>query len=151
MKLASRKFRKEVFIVDDSRLVRERLVDLLSEVPDVVIVGQAGAATEAIRAIQMARPKVVVLDISMPGGSGLLVLEEIKKSSPPPVVIMLTNFANDPYKQRCLGLGAEYFFDKSTEFDKVKEVLEHFGSLPAETAKPTKPTVRSSSRAVSVL
>lgn len=149
MKLASRKFRKEVFIVDDSRLVRERLVDLLSEVPDVVIVGQAGAATEAIRAIQMARPKVVVLDISMPGGSGLLVLEEIKKSSPPPVVIMLTNFANDPYKQKCLGLGAEYFFDKSTEFDKVKEVLETFQALRA--AKPARPAIRSSSRAVSVL
>lgn len=147
MKLASRKSRKEVFIVDDSRLVRERLVDLLSEVPDVVIVGQAGAATEAIRAIQMLRPKVVVLDISMPGGSGLLVLEEIKKSAPPPVVIMLTNFANDPYKQRCLGLGAEYFFDKSTEFDKVKEVLEHFRALSA----PAKAGVRSSTRAVSAL
>ena len=150
MKLASRKFRKEVFIVDDSRLVRERLVDLLSEVKDVVIVGQAGAATEAIRAIQMLRPKVVVLDISMPGGSGLLVLEEIKKSSSPPVVIMLTNFANDPYKQKCLGLGAEYFFDKSTEFDKVKEVLEHFRALRAQPTRGGKPALRSS-RAVTVL
>jgi DNA-binding NarL/FixJ family response regulator len=115
--------RKPVFIVDDSPVVRDRLVTLISELPNVEIVGQADIAFEAIHSIRQLRPSVVVLDISMPGGSGMYVLETIKKDQPGPVVIMLTNFAHDQYRQKCLQLGADYFFDKSTEFERVTEVL----------------------------
>ena len=114
-----------VFIVDDSPVVRERLVGLISELPDTEIIGQADIAFEAINSIRRSKPAVVVLDISMPGGSGIYVLENIKKERPAPVVIMLTNFAHEQYRQKCLQLGADYFFDKSTEFDKVIEVLRH--------------------------
>jgi len=115
--------RKPVFIVDDSPVVRDRLVALISELPNVEVVGQADIAFEAINSIRQLRPSVVVLDISMPGGSGMYVLETIKKDRPGPVVIMLTNFAHDQYRQKCLQLGADYFFDKSTEFERVTEVL----------------------------
>lgn len=115
--------RKPVFIVDDSPVVRERLITMISELPNVEIVGQADIAFEAIDSIRQLRPAVVVLDISMPGGSGMYVLETIKKDRPGPTVIMLTNFAHDPYRQKCLQLGADYFFDKSTEFERVTEVL----------------------------
>lgn len=115
--------RKPVFIVDDSPVVRERLVTMISELPNVEIVGQADIAFEAIDSIRQLRPTFVVLDISMPGGSGMYVLETIKRERPGPTVIMLTNFAHDPYRQKCLQLGADYFFDKSTEFERVTEVL----------------------------
>ena len=115
--------RKPVFIVDDSPVVRDRLVTLISELPNVEVVGQADIAFEAIHSIRQLRPSVVVLDISMPGGSGMYVLETIKKDRPGPTVIMLTNFAHDQYRQKCLQLGADYFFDKSTEFERVTEVL----------------------------
>jgi DNA-binding NarL/FixJ family response regulator len=114
---------KQVFIVDDSPVVRDRLANLISELPNVEVVGQADIAFEAINSIRRLRPTVVVLDISMPGGSGMYVLESIKKDQPNPLIIMLTNFANDQYRQKCLRLGADYFFDKSTEFERVTEVL----------------------------
>lgn len=115
--------RRPVFIVDDSPVVRDRLVTMISELPNVEVIGQADIAFEAIDSIRQLRPSVVVLDISMPGGSGMYVLESIKKERPGPTVIMLTNFAHDQYRQKCLQLGADYFFDKTTEFERVTEVL----------------------------
>jgi len=118
-----RNLRKKVFIVDDSPVVRERLATLLSDLPSVEIVGQAEIAFEAISATRRLKPDVMLLDISMPGGSGIHVLEMVKKERPAPMVIMLTNFAHEQYRQKCLQLGADFFFDKSTEFEKVLSVL----------------------------
>jgi DNA-binding NarL/FixJ family response regulator len=112
-----------VFIVDDSPVVRNRLVHLLEDVPQVEVVGEADIAFEAINSIRRLRPQVVVLDISMPGGSGMYVLETLNKERPRPIVIMLTNFATDQYRRKCQQLGADYFFDKSREFHRVREVL----------------------------
>ena len=122
---------KKVFIADDSDIVRERLAALLSELPGVDVVGEAETAFEAIRSIRRLKPAVVILDISMPGGSGIQVLEAIRKERPVPLVIMLTNFTHEPYRRRCLKLGADYFFDKSSEFEKVKDVLENLVSAGA--------------------
>ena len=114
---------KKILIVDDSPLVRERLSAMISELPNVRVIAEAELAFEAISSIRKLKPDVVVLDISMPGGSGIYVLETIKREIPAPLVIMLTNFANDQYRQKCFQLGVDYFFDKSTEFDKVVEVI----------------------------
>src|SRR6185503_8654475 len=102
-----------VFIVDDSPVVRERLSSMISELSNVNIVGQADIAFEAIESIRKLNPEVVVLDISMPGGSGLYVLETIRKHRVQSLVLMLTNFGHEQYRQKCLQLGADYFFDKS--------------------------------------
>jgi len=122
--------KKPVFIVDDSPVVRDRLVQLIDEVPQVEVVGEADIAFEAIQSIRRLRPQVVVLDISMPGGSGMYVLETIKKERPQPIVIMLTNFATDQYRRKCRQLGADYFFDKSSEFEQISDVLRHLPNLP---------------------
>ena len=116
---------KKVFIADDSHIVRERLVALLSDLPGVDVVGEAETAFEAIQSIRRLKPAVVILDISMPGGSGIQVLEAIRKERPVPLIIMLTNFTDEPYRRCCFKLGADYFFDKSNEFEKVKDVLEN--------------------------
>jgi DNA-binding NarL/FixJ family response regulator len=113
----------KVFVADDSPIVRERLISLLMELPNVQVIGETGGALEAIDSIRRLKPTAVVLDISMPGGGGMSVLETIKKEDHAPMVIMLTNFANEPYRRRCLQLGADYFFDKSSEFEKVIHVL----------------------------
>src|SRR5947207_12176020 len=102
---------KKVFIVDDSPIVRERLVSMISELPDVEVIGQAGLPLEAIAAIEELKPDFVVLDISLPGGNGMQVLERIKARNPALRVIMLTNFAFEQYRRRCAELGADYFFD----------------------------------------
>ena len=113
----------KVFIAEDSILIRERLKDLLSELQGIEIIGEARDAPEAIKEIGQLNPDVVILDIRMPGGNGIDVLEHINKNGPSPVVIMLTNYPYPRYKKRCMDLGADFFFDKSTEFEKVTEVL----------------------------
>jgi DNA-binding NarL/FixJ family response regulator len=113
-----------VFIADDSVLVRERLQARLAELEGVELVGQSGNAPEAIEAMRQLRPDVAILDIRMPGGNGLRVLEAAKAGDAPPVVIMLTAFAYPQYRSRCLAAKADYFFDKATEFDHVVQVLE---------------------------
>lgn len=117
---------KSVIIVDDSPIVRERLVAMISEIPNVDVVGEAELAFEAINRIQELNPDLVVLDISMPGGSGMHVLEAVRKFPSIPCIIMLTNFAHDQYRDKCRELGADFFFDKSSEFEKVMEVIEGF-------------------------
>jgi len=124
---------KTVFIVDDSTVVRDRLAQMISGLPGVDLVGQADIAFEAIEGLRRLRPNCAVLDISMPGGSGIHVLETIKREQPALSVIMLTNFAQDQYRQKCLALGADYFFDKTTQFEKVLEVLR----VPADSEGPT--------------
>jgi len=132
---------KTVFIVDDSTVVRDRLAQMISGLPGVDLVGQADIAFEAIEGLRRLRPNCAVLDISMPGGSGIHVLETIKREQPALSVIMLTNFAQDQYRQKCLQLGADYFFDKTTQFEKVLEVLRG----PDDSAGPSPPSPQSAS------
>jgi DNA-binding NarL/FixJ family response regulator len=112
-----------IFLVDDSMAMRERLAVLLSDLDEAVIVGQAGNSKEALESIRRLRPEVVILDIQMPGGSGLSVLQAVKQESEPPVVIMLTNHVCLPYKEKCAELGADFFLDKSHDFDHLHQIL----------------------------
>jgi len=115
----------KVLIVDDSAVVRERLITMLSELKSVNIVNQAEGPLEAKNAIQKLKPDAVILDIRMPGGNGIDVLEKIKKDKPSTVVIIFTNYPYPQYRKKCMDLGADYFFDKSTEFEKVTEVFRN--------------------------
>ena len=114
----------KVFISDDSTTVRERLVTMALDLPEVDVVGQAADAPASLDAIRQTQPDVVILDIRMPGGSGIEVLRTLKKMTPSPAVIMLTNFAYVQYRTKCEEAGADFFFDKSTEFDKIPQALE---------------------------
>ena len=114
----------KVFICDDSATVRERLVTMALDLPEVDVVGQAEDAPGCLDAIRQTRPDVVILDIRMPGGNGIDVLRQLKKVSPAPKVIMLTNFAYAQYRKKCEEAGADFFFDKSTEFDQIPLALE---------------------------
>jgi DNA-binding NarL/FixJ family response regulator len=112
-----------VFIVEDSILVQERLVDLATGVEGVEIVGQGDDVVESIKAIRELRPDVVILDLQLRGGSGLDVLDAIKSGDRPPAAIVLTNYPYPQYQKRAREKGAEYFFDKSSEFHKVPDAL----------------------------
>jgi len=116
----------KVLIADDSGAVRERIRMLLSEVAAIEMIGEAENAQQAIDHIRQQVPDVVILDIRMPGGNGIDVLREIEKKDRLPVVIMLTNYPYPQYKRKCIDAGADYFFDKSKEFEKVVEVLNGY-------------------------
>jgi DNA-binding NarL/FixJ family response regulator len=113
----------KVLIADDSVLVRRHLVALLSSLDGIEVVGEAEDVDCAIESVRRLRPQAVVLDIAMPGGNGIHVLRQIKREFPETKVIMLTNNANAFYRNTCLKAGASFFFDKSSEFEKVGAAL----------------------------
>ena len=114
---------KRVFIVDDSKQVRERLISLLSDYPEIRIVGQAGNGRETVNALDTQKPDTVILDIRLPGRNGIQLLSEIKAAHPEITVIMLTNYDFEQYRKQCMQFGADYFFNKTLEFEKVVNVL----------------------------
>ena len=114
----------KVMIADDSEAVRERLAEMISEVPGAEVSGQAKDGQEAIRLIEEIKPDAVILDIRMPKGSGIDVLKYIRNGvQPKPLVIVLTNYPYPHYRKKCLAMGADYFIDKSGDFEKVIDVL----------------------------
>ncbi|HKA39839.1 MAG TPA: response regulator transcription factor [Burkholderiales bacterium] len=117
-----------VLIADDSVVVRERLISLLSDLHGIEVIGQAEDASEARSLAVKLKPDVAILDLRMPKGSGADVLFYLKKLKPAPKVIMLTNYPNVENKRKCIDGGADYFLDKSNEFHVVVSVLK--GMLP---------------------
>ena len=112
-----------VLIADDSAVIVQRLTTMLADVDGIDIVGHAGTVAEASRAVRTLKPDVVILDMRMPGGSGIDVLESMKRDRVTPIVIVLTNYQYPQYREKCLRSGARFFMDKSTEFEKVGAVL----------------------------
>lgn len=117
-------FRK-IIIIDDSEVIRKRLFYILSELDEIKIIGEAANGSDGYELFTSLEPDIVILDIRMPGESGVTVLEKIKQKSPDTVVVMLTNYPYAAYRKRCRELGADYFLDKSTEFHKIKSVIEN--------------------------
>jgi len=114
----------KVFIADDSQVIRERLGALLSDIEGIEVIGEAKNGLGARDSIRELKPDVVILDIRMPWRNGLDVLRDIKESNPDIKVLILTNYPYPQYRKRCMEEGANYFFDKSSEFEKVIEVIE---------------------------
>jgi len=112
-----------VMLVEDSIPVRRRIRSLVEESGPVQIVGEAATVTYALMLFHQHKPDVVVLDLQLEDGTSYSVLKEIKQTRPDCVVMVLTNFAIPECKETCRGLGADYFFDKSMEFERVPEVL----------------------------
>jgi len=112
-----------LFIADDSEILRSRLVEMLSEFEEIEIVGETGYAQEAVESIMELIPDVVILDLKLPDGNGINVLKKIKKANSSVRVIIFTNYPYYQYRKRCLEAGAEFFFYKATEFEKLVEVL----------------------------
>ena len=121
---------KSVYVVDDSDFVRERLIEMLSELEGVEIAGGTGDPLEAVAAIRQMVPDAVILDIRLPRKSGIEVLRDIKKDTPSPVVIILTNYPYPQYQKECTEAGADYFLNKSTEFNKIADVLKNLTKNP---------------------
>jgi DNA-binding NarL/FixJ family response regulator len=114
-----------VLIVDDSLLLRERLSCRLGNIEGIEIAGKACDVPGGIETFRRVNPDVVVLDLLMPGGSGIDVLETIKRERPATIVMILTNHPLPQLKKKSEEAGAEYFFDKTRDFGKMAEALRH--------------------------
>lgn len=114
----------KIYVVENSEALRERFDRVFSGLRGVRVVGHSGRALEAIDGIRESKPDVVTLDILLDQGTGFDVLEQVKTPAQPPTVIVLTNYPYPQYRAKYLSAGADYFFDKSTEFDSALSVLK---------------------------
>ena len=97
---------------------------MLSQVDGLEVVGEAENAAEALAGIDRLRPDAIILDIQMPGGSGIEVLRDLKGKYPDTIAIMLTNHPYPQYQSRCYELGADFFLNKSTDAKTLIEISE---------------------------
>jgi CheY-like chemotaxis protein len=111
-----------LLVVDDSDAIRSRLVARLLELPGAVV-HEATRADEALALCRASRIDAVLLDLHMPGIWGLAIIASLKALLPPPVVVVMTGHPTDHHRRSSLAAGADYFFDKSHEFERAVEVL----------------------------
>ena len=116
----------DLFIVEDSIPVRERLVRTLEGVEGLDIVGTAEDVPAAIAGLEDNHPDALILDLQLPSGSGLQVLRAVREKLPAMRVIVMTNFAAEPYRKAAMAAGAEIFLDKSAEFGRVRDILREW-------------------------
>lgn len=114
-----------VYIVEDSFPVRERLIEAVADVPNARVVGQAEAISEALEGVQQVQPRVLIVDVQLRRGSGIRLLKQLRATGTglPELVIVVTNYPTDDYRKASQDCGANHFFDKASEFDKVRDVL----------------------------
>jgi DNA-binding NarL/FixJ family response regulator len=116
----------KVFVVEDSPAVRERLLELVGEVEDTEIVGEASTFDQAVAGITRTRPDVAILDIKLADdrGTGIDVLNQVRPVLPAMKTIVMSNFATPQHMKASADAGAEYFLDKSSDFERIPEILE---------------------------
>jgi DNA-binding NarL/FixJ family response regulator len=115
--------RTRVFVAEDSAEVRRHVVDLVEEVAGAYVVGEAESVEAVVTGIMRTEPDCVVLDFRLVGGTGLDVLHAVHPRAPHIAFIVLTNFATPQYKRACIAAGASCFFDKSTEFARIRDAI----------------------------
>lgn len=116
----------KIVTVEDSSIIVDRVKEMLSDIRDVSFIGNAATIPAAMELIRTHRPDAVILDInlrSVDGRNGIDLLAMIREKYPEIKVIMLTNLTDMRYRIICRDFGADYFFDKSNEFDKIPETL----------------------------
>jgi DNA-binding NarL/FixJ family response regulator len=115
----------KVFVVEDSAAVRERLVEMIREIASVEVVGEADTNSKAVAGIIKTVPDVAILDIKLAddAGSGIDVLNEVRKSMPAVRAIVMSNYVTPQHVKASVDAGAEYFLDKSVDFDRIPEIL----------------------------
>ena len=113
-----------VLLADDSVLILDALHEILYAVDQVVIVASCKNGTDALKAIRTHVPDLAIVDIQMPGLTGLEVLTEIRNEGITTKFIILTFFSSGYYRQLAMEAGADYFFSKADDFDNIAGIVE---------------------------
>ena len=129
----------QIYVVEDSPILR-RLIESSIEASGAELDGYSGSAQSAVSDLAMLQPDLILIDISLEFGNGFDVLRALqeRKLLPESIKVVLTNHANDEYRNRSFRLGANHFFDKS----ETSQVLALINAL-AKSRLPNGTSVRS--------
>jgi two-component system, OmpR family, response regulator len=113
-----------IILVENSALLRERLKEMLDEFPKLELRGEYDNAAAAITALRREPVDIILLDIKLNGSIGLDVLRHVKGTHPATKVIVFTNHSDDEFRALYTRLGADYFFSKTHETERLHETLK---------------------------
>ena len=113
----------KILIADDHRIVREGLKQILAETPDMIVADEANNAQEVLKKIWDNDYDVLLLDISMPGRSGLDILKQLKSDRPKLSVLVLSMYSEEQYALRALRAGASGYMTKESAPDELIEAI----------------------------
>ncbi len=112
-----------ILLADDSILILERLSEMLTINKQIEIVGTCQNGNETLEAIRNLKPDLAIIDLKMPGLTGLQVLSEIRKEDKSLQFILLTLHTSDSYRRMAMEAGANFFFSKLDDFERVEKVV----------------------------
>ena len=112
-----------VLVVDDSDLILQRLVAALRGIDGIGDVREARNLGQGMDLWETWSPDLIMLDIMLPDGDGLQLLELVKRAPSPPVVVVRTNYPYPLLRRRSAELGAEHFLAKTTELDRLEGIV----------------------------
>lgn len=112
-----------LLVVDDSELIRSRLLGLLDGIAGLGPVCTAATLAQTLECVQRDPPHLVLLDLQLPDGNALRILPALRVLAPAMQIAVLTNYASAFCRSQCLQAGAHWFFDKSTEFPEAVEMV----------------------------
>ncbi len=126
----------KVFIVEDSPDICERLIEMIDGVDGNTVVGHAETYDEAVAGIARSEPDVAIFDIKLgqgsgPQGSGLDALVESRRWLPGLRGIVMSNHTTSQHRKASADAGAEYFLDKSADFEQLPHILSSLKNRPA--------------------
>lgn len=129
-----------VYLIDDHHVVRQAVVEMLGAESDVRVVGQSGDARIALDAIERDRPDVVIVDLKLPGMSGLAAIKEIRSRAPSAGIIVFSMYDNPAYVNESIHRGARgYVLKSASKSDLLRAVRAVFNDgayFPSEITKP---------------
>ena len=120
---ASTAVRKSIFVIDDHPVVRDGYARLITNQPDLELAGETGDAAQAIQMIEMAKPDLVLLDLSLKSGNGLEICKQINTQFPDVKVLVVSMHDETLYAERVLRAGADGYVNKAEATRKLIEAV----------------------------
>lgn len=118
----------KILIVDDTDIVAERLYKMIIDIDSVDTVFKSNSYNQAVELINKQLPDIILLDIQLPVKNGIALLKFVKENYPAIKTIIVTNNASSNYKLICESIGADFFIDKSAEFEKIPFIINRIST-----------------------
>jgi DNA-binding NarL/FixJ family response regulator len=113
-----------VLLVEDSKVLTERLTEAIRQIPAVELIGTVDTESAAIAAVKRETVDVIILDLHLKQGTGFGVMRALAGGTAKPRIVVLTNYDLPEYKNAATALGATHFLDKARDYGRLAEVLQ---------------------------
>ena len=116
----------KVLLVEDSRVLSERLRESLDGLQNVEVVGAVADETSAVAVVHKQKVDVIILDLQLREGTGFGVLQQLGKVRPK--IIVFTNYMLPEYQRLASSFGVEYFLNKAVDYERLPQLLQEIGA-----------------------